>query len=156
MDINATLIGQTAAFLIFVVFCYKFVWPPITNAVNKRQAEIADSLSSAKQAREDIAKEKNVAEIELEKAKVKAKQIVDSAERQANEIVEKARAEAQTESKRIIDNAHNEISLERVKVQQELRAEVSSLAVTIAEKILEREISAKDNEDLIDKALSKL
>ena len=50
MNINATLLGQTIAFLIFVWFCMKYVWPPLMRAIEERQKKIADGLASAERA----------------------------------------------------------------------------------------------------------
>ncbi len=54
MNINATLIGQTVAFIIFVWFCMKFVWPPLMNAIEARQKRIADGLADADRAAKDL------------------------------------------------------------------------------------------------------
>lgn len=51
MNINATILGQTIAFIIFVWFCMKFVWPPLMAAIEKRQKEIADGMASADRAK---------------------------------------------------------------------------------------------------------
>ena len=52
MNLNATLIGQLIAFALFVWFCMKFVWPPIINAIETRQSQIANALASAEAAKE--------------------------------------------------------------------------------------------------------
>ncbi|MFC6277422.1 F0F1 ATP synthase subunit B [Psittacicella hinzii] len=156
MDINATLIGQSIAFLVFVLFCYKFIWPPISGAIEKRQKEIADSLNSAAKMREEIVSEKNQADLEISKAKLKAKEILSEAEKQASQIVEQAHEQATAKAEQIIEQANKNLALEASRVRKELRAEVGAIAVQIAEKIVERELSAKDNQDIIDNALSKL
>lgn len=51
MNLNATLIGQLIAFALFVWFCMKFVWPPIINAIETRQSQIANALASAEAAK---------------------------------------------------------------------------------------------------------
>ncbi len=51
MNLNATILGQAIAFVLFVIFCMKYVWPPIMAAIEKRQQEIADGLSSAERAK---------------------------------------------------------------------------------------------------------
>ncbi|RIY31493.1 hypothetical protein CKF54_06570 [Psittacicella hinzii] len=156
MDINATLIGQSVAFLVFVLFCYKFVWPPISNAITKRQQEIEDSINSASKLREEINSEKNRADLEISKAKVKAKEILTEAEKQATQIIEQAHEQAASRAEQLIEQTNKNLALEKSRVQQELRAEVGALAIAIAEKIVQRELNAKDNQDIIDNALSKL
>lgn len=54
MNLNATILGQAIAFILFVWFCMKYVWPPIMDAIEKRQKEIADGLSSAERAKKDL------------------------------------------------------------------------------------------------------
>ena len=68
MNINATLLGQAIAFFFFVVFCMKYVWPPLIAAIEARQKEIADGLSSAERAKKD-----------LKEAKHQAAEIIDQA-----------------------------------------------------------------------------
>lgn len=54
MNINATILGQAIAFILFVAFCMKYVWPPIMAAIEKRQKEIAEGLASAERAKKDL------------------------------------------------------------------------------------------------------
>ena len=54
MNLNATLIGQLIAFALFVWFCMKFVWPPIINAIETRQSQIANALASAEAAKKEL------------------------------------------------------------------------------------------------------
>ena len=72
MNLNATLIGQLIAFAIFVWFCMKFVWPPIINAIETRQSQIANALASAEEAKKEQADNKALAEQEISNAKIKS------------------------------------------------------------------------------------
>ena len=108
MNINATLIGQTVAFIIFVWFCMKFVWPPLMNAIEERQKKIADGLADADRAVKDLelaqakAKKKKVRtvtfeEIEAERNRVKEdlrKQVASLAIAGAEKILERSIDEA--------------------------------------------------------------
>lgn len=156
MDINATLIGQSIAFLVFVLFCYKFVWPALSGAIEKRQKEIEESINSAAKLRDDIATEKNQADLEINRAKLKAKEIESNAEKEAAQIIEQARVTAQAQAQLELDRANQQIAQEKARASQELRAQVGAIAVQIAEKIIKRELSVKDNQDLIEDAISKL
>ena len=69
MNINATLIGQTIAFIIFVWFCVKYVWPPIIKVIEERQSQIANALASAEAAKKSKQILKNLVEQELLSAK---------------------------------------------------------------------------------------
>ncbi|MDH3434952.1 MAG: F0F1 ATP synthase subunit B, partial [Gammaproteobacteria bacterium] len=83
MDINATLIGQTIAMIVFVWFCMKYIWPPLLSAIEERQEKIAEGLAAAEQG-----------ELRLEEAKAQAGEIVDHARKQATGILDQAHARA--------------------------------------------------------------
>ena len=72
MNINMTLLGQAISFAIFVWFCMKYVWPPLTAALAERQQKIAEGLNAADKAQRDLASAKDQVDQELKAAKVKA------------------------------------------------------------------------------------
>ncbi len=145
MEINATFLGQAVAFLIFAVLCMKYVWPPLINAIEKRQKEIADGLSNAEKAKKSLEVANASAKEALQEARIQAQKIVDEAQKQRAEILDKAVAEADEEKAKILQHAKTEIEAERNKAQEELRAHISALAVAGAAKILgERTNAATD------------
>lgn len=156
MNLNATLIWQTVAFVLFVLFCMKFVWPPIIKAIEDRQAKIADALASAEAAKKEQADTKQLVEQELAKAKTQAQEIVDLANKRRNEILDEVKAEAEQLKAKIIAQGHAEIESERKRVQEELRLKVATLAVAGAEKIVGRTIDEAANNDIIDKLVAEL
>ncbi len=129
MNINLTLIGQLIAFAIFVWFCMKFVWPPITGAMDARQKKIAEGLDAAGRAERDLRLAQEKATEMLRDTKKTALEILDKANKTASEIVEEAKHTARTEGERLIANAKTEIDLEVNRVKEDLRAQVSVLAV---------------------------
>ncbi|TDQ57710.1 ATP synthase F0 subcomplex B subunit [Mesocricetibacter intestinalis] len=156
MNINATLIGQTIAFIIFVWFCMKFVWPPIIKAIEERQSSIANALASAEAARKEQADTQILAEQEINKAKVQAQEILDLANKRRNEILDEVKAEAEAAKAKIIEQGYAEIEAERKRVQEELRVKVASLAIAGAEKIVGRTVDEAANNDIIDKLVAEL
>ncbi len=156
MNLNATLIGQLIAFALFVWFCMKFVWPPLINAIETRQANIADALASAEKAKQEQADTKVLVEQELVKAREEAQHIIDLATKRRNEILESVQAEAEAERLRIIEQGYAEVENERKRVQEELRQKVAALAVAGAEKIVGRSVDAAANNDIIDKLVAEL
>lgn len=156
MNLNATLIGQLIAFSLFVWFCMKFVWPPLIKAIETRQANIADALASAEKAKQEQADTKVLVEQELAKAREEAQQIIDSATKRRNEILESVQAEAEAEKAKIIEQGYAEVESERKRVQEELRQKVAALAVAGAEKIVGRSIDEAANNDIIDKLVAEL
>ncbi|CAM2952908.1 F0F1 ATP synthase subunit B [Glaesserella parasuis] len=156
MNLNATLIGQLIAFALFVWFCMKFVWPPLIKAIETRQANIADALASAENAKQEQADTKVLVEQELAKAREEAQHIIDLATKRRNEILESVQAEAEAEKAKIIEQGYAEVENERRRVQDELRQKVAALAVAGAEKIVGRSVDAAANNDIIDKLVAEL
>lgn len=156
MNLNATLIGQTVAFALFVWFVVKFVWPPLIRAIEERQKNIANALASAEAAKQEQADTKVLLEQEITKAKVQAQEIVDSANKRRNQILEEVKAEAEATKAKIIEQGYAEIEAERKRVQEELRVKVASLAIAGAEKIVGRTVDEAANNDIIDKLVAEL
>ncbi|MCT8571168.1 F0F1 ATP synthase subunit B [Glaesserella parasuis] len=156
MNLNATLIGQLIAFALFVWFCMKFVWPPLIKAIETRQANIADALASAENAKQEQADTKVLVEQELAKAREEAQHIIDLATKRRNEILESVQADAEAEKAKIIEQGYAEVENERRRVQDELRQKVAALAVAGAEKIVGRSVDAAANNDIIDKLVAEL
>lgn len=142
MNINLTLIGQSITFALFVWFCYRFVWPPLVNALSERKKQIADGLAAAErgQHEHDLA-EKKAAE-HLKEAKGQASEILAQAQKRATEIVDEAKGDARTEADRIKAGANAEIEQEANRAREHLRQEVVVLAMAGAEKVLKREVDA--------------
>ena len=156
MNLNATLIGQLIAFAIFVWFCMKFVWPPIINAIETRQSQIANALASAEEAKKEQADNKALAEQEVSNAKIKAQEILDAANRRRNEVLDEVKIEAEELKAKIIEQGYAEVEAERKRVQEELRVKVASLAIAGAEKIVGRTVDEAANNDIIDKLVAEL
>lgn len=156
MNINATLICQTIAFLVFVGFCMKFVWPPLMAAIEERQKKIADGLSDAEKASKRLELAEVKAKDQLKAAKAEAGEIVDQANKRKNQIIDEAKAEATAEREKILAAAKAEIDSERNRAREELRAQVAALAIIGAEKILARSIDAAAHKDILDKLASEL
>lgn len=156
MNINATLIGQTIAMIVFVWFCMKFIWPPIISKLNERQKKIADGLGAADRAKKDLELVQHKVADELRHAREKSAEIVDSANRRANQIVEEAKKKASEEGDRIIKAAQAEIMKEYQHAKEELRKQVAAIVVKGTEKILETSIDETAYQKLLDKLALEL
>lgn len=156
MNINLTLFGQTIAFAIFVWFTMKFVWPPITAAMQARQKKIAEGLDAAGRAQRDLQMAQEKAAQTLRETKEQAAEILDKANKTANAIVEEAKQQARSEGERLLASAKAEIEVEVNRAKDQLRAQVAALAVAGAEKILESSVDAKAHNDLVAKLASQL
>lgn len=153
---NATLLGQAISFVLFVWFCMKYVWPPLMEAIEKRQKDISDGLAAADRAAKDLNLAQANASDQLKEAKKAASEIIESANKRKNQIIEESQTEAQAERQKILDQARAEIETERNRVRDELRKQVAVLAVAGAEKILERSIDKKTHQDILDDITAKL
>jgi F-type H+-transporting ATPase subunit b len=156
VDINATIIGQVIAMIVFVWFCKKFVWPLIIEVIEERQTTIAEGLAAAdkgSRALEEAEKEK--ASI-LDGARGQAREIIDQANTRGSGIVDEARSEAGSEKQRILESAQAEVEQEANRAREELRGQVSAIAISGAEKILRREIDANSHKDLLDKLAAEI
>ena len=156
MDFNLTLFGQTIAMFVFVWFCMKFIWPPILAALDERRSTIADGLAAGERAQADLEKAQVKAQTIIDEAKNQALEIVDQANRRGQTLVDEARTEGQRERGRQVQAAQAEIEQERSQVREELRGQVSAIALASAEKILRREIDSEAHRDILGRLASEL
>ncbi len=156
MNINLTLIGQMIAFVGFVWFCMKFVWPPIIAAMKEREQKIADGLAAADRASHDLELAQEKAVERLKEAKHEAATIVDSANKRANQIVDEAKEAAVVEADRVKAAAQAEIEQETNRAREQLRGEVAALSLAGAEKVLGAAIDKQAHAELVDKLASEL
>ncbi|MEE0986150.1 MAG: F0F1 ATP synthase subunit B [Succinivibrionaceae bacterium] len=156
MSFNMTFIVQIIVFLIFVAICMKYIWPPLMNAISERQNEISESINSAKQASQELELAKINASKIVSEAKGQAQAIIDSANKRKSIIIDEAAEEAKSEKVRIIKSAEAEIEAERNRTMEELRRQISVLAVSGAQKIIESKLEDQSDKTLIDKALNNL
>ena len=156
MNINLTLFGQTVAFIVFVWFCMKFVWPPIMAALTERKEKIAQGLEAAERGLQQQEKAAAQVEEKLSEAKQQASDIINQAQKRANEIVEEAKGVAVTEGERIKAAAQSEIDKEVNRAKEQLRAQVSTLAIAGAEKVLSKEIDANTHRAALEELASQI
>ena len=156
MDINMTLIGQTIAMIVFVWFCMKFIWPPLLAAIEDRQQAIADGLAAADKGQESLEKATAEAEGIIAESRKQATGILDQAHARANEIVADGKADGTKERERQLTAAKAEIEQETNRAREELRGQISAVALSGAEKILRREIDAAEHNDILGKLAQEL
>ncbi len=156
MNINATLILQSIAMMIFVWFCMKFIWPPLLKAMDERREKIADGLAASDRAEKELEEAKARADEQIKTARDKAGEIVEQANQRHNQILEQAKDDATTERKRQVSAAEAEISQASNQAREELRNAVAALAVAGAAKILEKEVDEQAHRELLDKLIAEL
>ena len=151
-----TLIGQTIAMIVFVWFCMKFIWPPILNALEERQKQIEEGLAAADKSQEALEAAEAQAQEIIAEARQQATGILDQAHARANEIVAEGKDAGVKERERQLAAAKAEIEQETNKAREELRGQVSAIAIASAEKILNREIDGKAHEEILGKLAQEL
>ncbi len=156
MNINATLILQSIAMMIFVWFCMKFIWPPLLKAMDERREKIADGLAASDRAEKELEEAKSRADEQIKVARDKAGEIVEQANQRHGQILEQAKDDATAERKRQVSAAEAEISQSANQAREELRNAVAALAVAGAAKILEKEVDEQTHRELLDKLIAEL
>ena len=156
MNINATLIGQSISFFLFVWFCMKFVWPPIMAALNERKKSIADGLAAAERGRQEHELAERHAKDVIREAKNEAANIITQAQKRASEIVEEAKDDAKAEGERLITAAGSEIEQEMNRAKETLRGQVVSIAVAGASRVLKQEIDEKAHSELLEDLVAQI
>jgi F-type H+-transporting ATPase subunit b len=156
MNINATLIGQSITFAIFVWFCMRFIWPPVVSALEARRKQIADGLAAADRGRHELELAAKRSSETLHEAKLKSVEVIAQAEKRANEIIEEAKDTARVEGERQLAAARAEIEQEVFRAREQLREQVAQLVVAGAEKILRREVDAQVHAELLEAVTNEL
>ena len=156
MNFNATLIGQSIAFLVFLWVCKQYVWPLFEVILEERKKRIADGLEPAARAEKDLEQAQRKVTERLKEAKTEAASIVDLANKRAAQIADEAKEQAREEGQRIITGAQAEIDQEVNRAKEALRTQVSAIAVAGAEKILVQSIDQAANEEMLNKLASEL
>jgi F-type H+-transporting ATPase subunit b len=156
VSINATLFVQLVVFAILVWFTMRFVWPPITKAIDERTQKIADGLSAAERARLELSNANRRVDEQLSAARDDAAKRLADAERLAQSMIEDAKARAAEEGAKIVAAARAEAQQEVVKARETLRGQVAELAVRGAEQILRREVDSGVHADLLSRLQTEL
>jgi F-type H+-transporting ATPase subunit b len=156
MKFDYTVWTQAFVFIAFIVFCVKFVWPPLLRAIETRQKTIADGLAEAERGRSSLADAQKQTDVLLKEARARAQEIVAQAERQAAQRIEESKTAAKTEADRVTASAQAALQQEVQSAKQQLREQVAQLAVSGAEKILQREVDAKAHAAMLDQLKAQL
>ena len=156
MNINLTLIGQAISFAIFVLFCMKYVWPPLTSALEQRKKKISDGLSAAELGEQALEKAKVDVDLKLTDAKKEAKNIIAMAEKRQGDILDEAGTKASEETSRKMKLAEQEVEQLSMRLKESLKKDLSKLVVEGAEMILKKEIDKNVHDKAIQDLVTKI
>ncbi len=156
MNINATLILQSIAMMIFVWFCMKFLWPPLLKAMDERRERIAEGLAASDLADKKLEAASAEVDQQIREARDRAGEIVDQANQRHSQILDQAKVDSTAERGRQVSAAEAEIAQAANQAREELRASVASLAVLGASQILDKEVDADTHRELLDKLIAEI
>ncbi|MDX1625939.1 MAG: F0F1 ATP synthase subunit B [Wenzhouxiangellaceae bacterium] len=157
MDVSlGTLIGQMGTFLVLVFVTMKFVWPPITKAMEERRQKIAEGLAQSDEAEKALDKARLEAEALIREARQKSGEIIDQASKRGNEIVEQAKQDAIAERDRQVAAAEADIKLATNQAREALRQRLAELTIASAEQVLKQELDEERHRDMLDKLATEL
>jgi len=156
VNLNATLFFQMIVFFVLGWFTMKFVWPPLTKAMDDRRQKIIDGLAAADKGKADLAQAQARISLIEASAKTENHARIAEAEKQAALLVDQARRDGEAEKARIIAQARQDAAQEVQRAREGLRADVAVLAVKGAEQILKREVDAKAHAELLDQLKAQL
>ncbi|MCP4470939.1 MAG: F0F1 ATP synthase subunit B [Gammaproteobacteria bacterium] len=156
MNFNATLIGQTITFAVFVWFCMKYIWPPLMAALDERNARISEGLAAAQRGQQDLEDAQAKVGESLGEAKQQAQEIINQAQKRANEIVDEAKDSARDEADKIKAAASADIAQQITAAREHLRKEVSAIALAGTQQILKREVDAKAHAAVLDELVAQI
>jgi F-type H+-transporting ATPase subunit b len=156
VNINSTLFLQAIVFAILVWFTMRYIWPPLTKALDERARKIADGLAAADKAKADLAQANTRVEQQLSATREEnAKRIAD-AEKRGQAIVEEAKRRAEEEAAKIVAAAKAEADQQVIQARESLREQVAALAVRGAEQILRREVNPGVHAELLTRLKTEL
>ena len=156
MNFNFTLFAEAAEFILFIWFCKVLIWPWLLKKIEERQKMIADGLAEAERGRNSLADAEKQTQVILREARDRAQELVVAAEKSAHQRVEDSKSQAKTEADRMLATAKAQIEQEVQSARQALREQVAALAVSGAEKILQREVDAKAHAQMLDRLKAEL
>jgi len=156
MNIGITLIIQMVVFIVVVLITMKYIWPVILGAMDEREKLIADGLAASDEAEVALKKAQAEAEGILNEARTDAGEVREGANKMATKIKDQAKADAIAEKERQMAAAVAEIEQEANRAKEDLRKQVSILALAGAEKLLNKEVDSKVHADLLDDLVKEI
>ncbi len=137
------------SFLILLMLLKKLAWKPVLAAIHERERSIEDALNKAELARAEMSRLSNENEILLKEARVERDQILKEAKELKDQIVAEAKNAAQTEGAKLIEKAKIEINNQKIAALDEVKNQVASLSLAIAEKVLRKQFDDKQKQDAL-------
>lgn len=149
------IIWTLLAFLIVFFILKKYAWKPILNSMNEREQGIADSLATAEKIKNEMTQMKSEHEELLVKAREERGNMLREAKETKDKIISEAKEQAKVETNKIIADAQSVINQQKMAALTDLKNQVGNLVVEVSEKILQRELSNKQEQEKYIKQLAE-
>ena len=141
-------------FLLLLTVLTKFAWKPLLKMLKDREELIRSSLEDAEKAQTELAKLNAEGEKIINKARAEAQEILSQCKSSAATLKEETLKDAKEKAKAIAKDAEKQIQVEKEKAIAEIKSEVVNISLSVAEKLIKKNLSAEDNKALIDESLS--
>jgi F-type H+-transporting ATPase subunit b len=156
MNINATLIGQSIAFFIFIYLVKQYIWPPLIAAMEERQKRIENGLLAAERGLSEQAEAEQRAQELIGQSKDQAAEILANASKQASSMVEEAKDVAIQAAEQVKQQASAQLEQDKVRVRNELQMQVSDLVMQGVSAVLSKEVDGKAHKAMLAKLAQTL
>ena len=156
VNINATLIAQILNFLVLVFVLAKFAYKPLLGMMEERKNKIASDLETAEQAKKDAEAVKAEYAAKLADARQEAQAIIDNARKTAQAAHDKIMADTKVEQEQYVNAQKEIIATEKKKAMDEVRAQVISLSMIAAGKIVEQKLGSEEDKALAVKIVDSI
>lgn len=145
-----------ANLLIIFLLIKKFLFKPVEKILDKRKSEVDEVYAEADKIKSEAEESRNIYKAKLDNAEAEAKQLIRDAVDKGNSLSENILSDAHEQAEAIMEKAKKDIELERKRTVNELKDSISDISFDIAEKLIEREITKKDQDELIDKFIKEM
>jgi F-type H+-transporting ATPase subunit b len=156
MNLNLTLLGEMITFALLIWVTMKYIWPPITKAMQDREKKIADGLEAAERGKKSLELAIKRVKEQLRSTKLEATSIIDQANNRAASIIDQATKHASEEGKKILILAKANIAVEMERTKQKLQQELAILVLQATQKFLQDNIDIAAQQKLLNKIIEDL
>ena len=153
---TSLLFWEFLTFALLLILVTYYVYPPIRDQIQRRQAEIEGAIDEAQKTREEARELLAEYRRQIEEARGEGRRILEDARKQADAQRERTKKEAREEGDRIVQRAREEIGRERESAIREVRGEVASMVIQASEQVLGRTVDHDEHERLVAQALDDL
>lgn len=156
MDINLTLLGEILTFAVLVFVTMKYIWPPLTEAMEERQQKIAAGLAASERGQHDMEIAQQKATAILNEAYQKAQTLIDQAQKEMTTLLEDAKITAKKEGDKIITASQVALEKEKLLAKQELQKYLAELTIAATKQLLQEKVDPKLNQNLVDNFIQSI